>query len=130
MEKRDDEALKEIFKRSDELEKMYNEMSKESIVNMLVFRQMMDEAFDVDEENHEVELWFYVSDKTGAKYLSDAYPKKYTHVGGGDWAYVDAESYWISSGEVEIRVPTSLAGLFPDLKYGDEPVRVKLSVSF
>lgn len=130
MEKRDEEALKEIFKRSDELEKIYNEMPKESLVNMMIFKQMMDEAFEIDEAKHEVRLWYYVADKTGTKYLSDVYPKKYTHVGGGDWAYVDFEPCWISSGEVVIRVPDALTGLFPDLKYGDDPVKVKLSVSF
>ena len=130
MEKRDDEALKEIFKRSDELEKMYNEMTKENLVNMLVFKQMMDEAFDVDEENHSTELWFYVADKTGAKYLSNEPPKKYISVGGGDFGWLDADHFLMSSGEVSIRVPDALVGLFPDLKYGDDPVKVKLSVSF
>ena len=77
MEKRDDEALKEIFKRTDELEKMYNELSKESIVNMLVFRQMMDEAFDIDEEKHTADLWCYVSDISGTLFLSDEQPNMY-----------------------------------------------------
>ena len=128
MEKRDDEALKEIFKRSDELEKMYNEMSKESIVNMLVFRQMMDEAFDVDEENHSIELWYYVADKTGTRYLSNNEPTEYVSIGGG--ARKEGDRFWVSDGDVQIRIPEQLAGLFPDKHYGDDPVKIKLSVSF
>lgn len=128
MEKRDDEALKEIFKRSDELEKMYNEMSKESLVNMLIFKQMMDEAFDVDEENHSTELWYYVADKTGVKYLSNERPTEYVSIGGG--ARKEGDRFWVSDGEVSMRVPDALAGLFPKLEFGDGPVKVKLSVSF
>ena len=128
MEKRDDEALKEIFKRSDELEKMYNEMPKESLVNMMVFKQMMDEAFDVDEENHSVTLWFYIADKTGSKYLSDRKPTEYVSIGGG--ARKEGDRFWLSGGEVSIRVPYALSDLFPKIEFGDEPVRVKLSVSF
>lgn len=128
MEKRDDEALKEIFERSDKLEKMYNEMSKESLVNMMVFKQMMDEAFNVDEENHSTELWYYVADKTGVKYLSDNKPTEYVSVGGG--ARKKGDRFWLSDGEVSIRVPYALSNLFPKMEFGDEPVRVKLSVSF
>lgn len=124
MEKKDDERLKEIFDRMRVLEEQYKEMTKEDLINIMVFKDMMNEAFEIDEDKHEVKLWCYVSDETGVLYISDTQPVKYVSSKG------NLPGVYLSDGEVNVRVPDALRPMFPDLKHGDEPVRFKLSVSF
>lgn len=120
--KNDDEKLLEVFKHSEELEKMYKEMDKETLINIMLFKDMMNEAFET--ENGDVRLWCFVSDQGGDKYLSNEHPKSY---------FVDGRfgpGLLLSDGEVNIRIPKSMEPMFPDIKYGDEPVMVTLSISF
>ena len=124
MEKNDDEKLMEVFDRMKTLEKQYKEMTKETLINVMIFKDMMHEAFEIDENKHEVGLWCFVGDETGTMYISDTQPTKYVSV---DKAGFDV---LISNGEVNIRVPAALRPMFPDLRFGDDPVRIKLSVSF
>ena len=122
MEKCDDERLKDVFIRMKQLEKQYDEMSREDLIGLLVLRQMADEAM-FEGEGHKIKLWCYVADETGLKYLTNAMPTKY---------FTDSEplGVFITDGDINIRVPAPMFGMFPDLKYGDEPMKVSLSVSF
>ena len=124
MEKGDDERLKDTFKRMKELEEQYQEETRESLINLLVFKEMAQEMLDT-KENHIV-LWCYVADKTGLKYLTDEMPKKYFTFN----EFNGADAVYITEGEINIRVPKSMESIFPSIRYGDAPVMVQLSVSF
>ena len=116
-------------------EKFYNEQSKEALVNMLLMKDMLDDAFDA--ENHEMQLWYYVGDDTGAKYLSNKMPKVYfilddplITVNTDDVPIAKPKQVWITDGEVNIRVPKCMESMFPTLKYGDNPVKINMSIVF
>ena len=118
MEENEREAnFDSLFKDLSNREKFYNEQSKETLVNMLVLKDMLDES--VDDEGRETGLWCYVADDTGIKYLSNALPKLMINCG-----------VYYTDGEVNIRVPECMTSMFPDVKYGDEPVKVNISISF
>ena len=121
MEKTNDNKMLEVFKHSAQLEKAYNEMSKEDLVNMMVFKDMMNEAFDA--ESTGMNLWCYVSDQTGLRYLTDEMPRKYFTID-------DEDGIFITEGQVNIRVPKAMESMFPELNYGDEPVKISLSVTY
>ena len=121
MDKSDDERLMDTFKRMKQLEKQYQEETKEDLINLLVLKQMADEVLEV--EGKSIKLWCYVADKTGLKYLTNELPERY-------FTLKDRDGVFITEGEINIRIPKMMEPLFPDIKYGDEPVLVKLSVSF
>ena len=114
----DDNEVKELFKEMRELKTKYDALSKEELVAKIVY----DEMVDFYEEN-EITLWCYVSDATGAKYLSNEKPVKHKFEG-------DSEFFLLSDGSINMRVPNEMLDMVPNLKYGDSPVAVKLSVSF
>lgn len=120
MEKSDDEKLIGIFERMKQLQKEYENVSKEQLIDLLVLRAMSEETFEA--EGHKINLWCYVSDKTGLKYLTNELPKKYYPI--------SEDSVYLSEGDINIRVPNSMNSMLPDIKYGDDPVKVQLSVSF
>lgn len=119
MEKSDETKVLEIVRDLEMKEKMYNEMSKETLVNLLVMKDLLDESFEP--EGNKMNLWYYVSDWTGVKYLSNEQPKKYIRYG---------MTLYISDGEVNIRVPNCMEPLFPEIKYTDEPVKVSIATSY
>ena len=61
MEKTDDEKMIAAFKRSNELEKQLKEMSKETLINIMVFKELMEDTFEPKE--HGMNLWCYVADE-------------------------------------------------------------------
>ena len=75
MEKNDDEKLIAAFKRSNELEKQLKEMSKEALVNIMVFKELMEDAFEPEE--HGMNLWYYVADESGVKYITNERPQQF-----------------------------------------------------
>ena len=119
MEKSDETKVLEIVKDLEMKEKMYNEMSKETLVNLLVMKDLLDECFEPEE--HDMNLWYYVSDWTGVKYLTNEQPQK--HI-------LFNKAIYMSDGEVNIRVPKCMESLFPDIKYEDEPVKVKITAAY
>ena len=104
-------------------EKMYNEMSKEDLVKLLLFRDMFDLHLEPSDES--VTLWCFVSDETGGKYLTDEKPQLLFI---GDKSATNG--LYLTEGEVNIRIPKCLESLFPDLKYGEDPVKVNLTISY
>lgn len=119
MEKSDDAKVIEIMKDLEMKEKMYNEMSKETLVNILVMKDLLDEAFEP--EGNEMNLWYFVSDWSGAKYITNEQPRKHILYG---------KTVYMTDGEVNIRVPKCMEPLFPEIKYEDEPVKVSISTSY
>ena len=119
MEKSDDTKVLEIMKDLDMKEKMYNEMSKETLVKILVMKDLLEETFEP--EGNDMNFWYFVSDWTGAKYLTNQQPKRYVHFG---------KTVYMTDGEINIRVPKCMETLFPEIKYEDEPVNVSISTSY
>ena len=120
MERTNEEKLMGTLNRLKRQEAAYNEMSKEELVKLLVFRDMMDE--NCCPEEREVTLWYFIADKSEAKYLSDEMPIKYFTPG-------DSDGIFVTDGEVNIRVPNMLEEILPEMKFGDEPTLVKITVS-
>lgn len=118
MEKSDDQKVADIITDLKQREKMYNEMSKEALVDLLVVRDMFEDSFEPD--GNGTKLWYFVSDWSESKYLTNERPTK--HVSNG-------REFWTSDGEINIRVPACMETILPNIKYGDEPVRVALTVS-
>ena len=119
MKKSNDAKVLEIVKDLDMKEKMYNEMSKKSLVNLLVMKDLLDDTFEP--EGNDMNLWYYVSDWTGAKYLTNEQPKEYL---------IFNKTIFMSDGEVNIRVPKCMEGMFPSINYGDEPVKVSITTAY
>ena len=105
-------------------EKLYNDMSKESLVKLLILRDMLD--LHLVPENNTVTLWCYVADKTGCKYITNEMPKQFFVADHTE----DNEGLYLTDGEVNIRVPKCMDSMFPDLKYGDEPMKIDLTITF
>ena len=124
MEKSNDEKTMDILAESKKREDMYNEMSKEKLVDLLVFRDIFETGVGIDEEEHTARLWCYVADETNLKYITNEYPIKHHPLSTPE------NFFYISNGDVNVRVPESIASLLPDIKYGDEPVKINLSFSF
>ena len=118
MENNDEAKFYEILKNASEKEKLYREMDKETLVNLLVLNDTFDQAFEPD--GKEMKLWYYVSDWTGAKYLTNEMPRK---------NYCCGKLVYTTDGEVDIRVPVCMEALFPEIKYEDEPITVKISTA-
>lgn len=119
MDKSDEFKVSEIIKDLDEKEKMYNEMSKKTLVNILVMKDLLEEVFEPEE--NDMNLWYFVSDWTGAKYLTNEQPQKYIRYG---------KTVYMTDGEVNIRVPKCMEPLFPDIKYEDEPIKVSITTAY
>lgn len=103
-------------------EKMYNSMSKESLVKLLLLRDTLD--LQLTSNGNSTELWYYVADETGCKYITDKMPEQ---------VFIEDKSafagLYITSGEVNIRIPRYLEHLFPEIEYGDGPVKINLTIS-
>lgn len=119
MEKNNDAKVIEIMQDLEMKEKMYNEMSKETLVSILVMKDMLDETFEP--EGNEMNLWCFVSDSSGVKYLTNEQPRKCIYSG---------KTTYITDGEVNIRIPKCMEVLFPEIEYEDEPVKVNISTSY
>ena len=119
MEDNDKKKVAKIISDLEEKEKIYNEMSKDTLVNMLVLRDLLDDSFQPDDGR--MILWYFVSDWTGAKYLTNEEPRKYFRHG---------KMLYMTDGEVNIRVPEVMAQVFPKIKYGDGPVKVCINIAF
>ena len=121
MGKNDDEKLIAAFKRSNELEKQLKEMSKETLVNIMVFKELMEDAFEPEE--HGMNLWYYVADESGVKYITNERPQQFLTK--------DSKTpIFLTDGDIQMRVPKAMECMFPDIKPGDEPVKVSLSISY
>lgn len=114
--------IQQIMKEWENKEKMYIELPKDKLVDRLILCEM-ELASEKAEPVNMMELWYFVSDETGVKYLSDKRPEECGTPDSGAKVY-------LTDGEVNIRVPRSLERLFPGLEYGDAPLRVRMSVSF
>ena len=119
MDKTDEEKLEGIMLDMKQREKFYNGMTKEELVNLLLMRDMLEDSFEPDVE--ETKLWYFTSDWTETKYLTNERPTK--HIAYG-------KEIWTTDGEINIRVPACMETILPEIKYGDEPVKIRLSVSF
>ena len=129
MEKNEDgknviNEIGEIMTEIKQVEKAYNEMGKKELVELLVTKRIHELCSEPEETS--CKLWYFVSDKTGAKFLTNEEPKKVYSIfdASGD------DMFYLTDGEINIRVPVMLEKTLPDIKYGDEPVLVKLSFEF
>lgn len=122
-EKIDDEAFERMLARWRNLEATYRDMPKDDLVNLLVFKDAMAEETSFCPDSGSAWLWLYVADETGLKYLSNERPKLH-------FSKDSPAPIYLTEGDVEIRVPKALEGIFPDMKPGDLPVRVKLNVGY
>ena len=133
-------------------EDAYNEMPKDKLITRLIMTEMELEGRDEETDKHSIELWYFVGDKTGTKYLSDEEPIRcYTCHASNAETVVDAlkalkrvdiddsvvttetemrfvmpELVFMTDGEINIRVPKKMESMFPEIKYGDDPIKVKV----
>ena len=142
MQQNDKKTFGEILESMSELrikEKIYKEMPKDKLVDRLILCEM-ELAAEKEESANRMELWYFVSDETGAKYLSDEKPKAYFTTSGQpkntlpltfkvkDGVIMDMpKTILLTDGEINIRVPKKMESMFPEIKYGDDPIKVILS---
>ena len=113
----------------------YSELPKDKLIDRLIMCEMELTAREERAEEHIMELWYFVSDETGVKYLSDKEPKvyftsKYEDFGDdGDTMYVP-QQVMMTDGEINIRVPKKMESMFPEIQKDEPPAKVRLSVSF
>ena len=112
--------IQQMMKEWENKEKMYIELPKDKLVDRLILCEM-ELASEKAEPVNMMELWYYVSDWTGVKYLTNEEPQKYM---------VFNKATYMSDGEVNIRVPKCMESLFPNIKYEDEPVKVKITADY
>lgn len=124
--------IQQIMKEWENKEKMYNELPKDKLVDRLILCEMELSARYEEGTAHMMELWYFVGDETGAKYLSDKKPEiyfiaKYEDFGDdGDTMYVP-QQILMTDGEINIRVPKKMEEMFPEIRYGDDPIKVKVA---
>lgn len=124
--------LKRVFDEFKVKESVYNEMPKDKLVGRLIMCEMELDAIKKEETEHSMELWYFVSDETGAKYLTDEKPKVYlsfdpAEESNGEVVPIMGSKVWFTDGEINVRVPVCMEKMFPKIKYGDEPIKVKVS---
>ena len=132
-----DEPKKEMlslvrdFRRWEKKAEMYKDIPIQNLIDKLILTEMELEGIN----NDAMELWYFVGDETGSKYLSDEKPKVYFTVELDD-SFLNRENQLdtvkpkkvlMTEGEINIRVPRKMETMFPEIKYGDEPILVKVS---
>ena len=115
-------------------EQAYKEFPKDKLIDRLILCEIELGAKTKEADEHSMELWYFVGDETGAKYLSDEAPKMYFFTEKGvsqpnkDGKYTfKPNKIWLTDGEINIRVPKKMEPMFPTIKYGDSPIKVKLA---
>lgn len=113
-------------------EDIYNELPKDKLVDRLIMCEMELAARDEEATAQTMELWYFVSDETGTKYLSNVKPKRFIAFGSGEkdedgFPKISGKVALMTDGEVNIRVPLCMEKMFPEIKYGDDPVKVKVA---
>lgn len=123
MDKTDEEKLKEMFEQISNLEMRLREMDKEELINLLVTKFLIEYAPFEPNDKNEMDLWCYTDAETGLKYITNEFPKVYK---------VLSSMYpvLVSEGDVNIRVPNTMAPMFPDTKPDEPPKKIHLTVSF
>ena len=123
MDKTDGEKLKEMFEQISNLEMRLREMDKEELINLLVTKFLIEYAPLEPNDKNEMDLWCYTDAETGLKYITNEFPKVYK---------VLSSMYpvLVSEGEVNIRVPNTMAPMFPDMKPDEPPKKIHLTVAF
>lgn len=111
----------EMMNEIKQVEKTYNEMSKEELVELLVTKHISEMCFEP--KNHETDLWYFSDQETGSKYLTNEFP--YICFSGSSKYPIR-----LTKGEVNIRIPKIMESMFPDLGEYGTPTKVHLSVSF
>ena len=138
MEKSNERGPVDIMKMVNEFKlKMdaYSELPKDKLIDRLIMCEIELNAREEETKEHMMELWYFVSDETGVKYLSDKEPKayftaKYEDFGDdGDTMYVP-QQVMMTDGEINIRVPKKMESMFPEIQKDESPIKVHLSVSF
>ena len=135
MEKDNKKSFKDIIEAISEMDlkqHMYEEMPKDKLIDRLIMCEMELAAREEEAAEHSIELWYFVSDETGAKYLTDEKPKVYLSFGpaeesGSEVVPIKGNKVWFTDGEINIRVPVCMEKMFPEIKYGDDPIKVILS---
>ena len=112
----------EMFEHGKRAEEQYNEMTKDELINLLVCKDLMENSFEIF--GNRANFWYYVGDETGAKYISDEFPKVCKTCLGKE------DTFFMTDGEVNIRIPECMEDMFPELKYGDAPVKIELSINY
>ena len=103
-------------------EKAYAELPKDKLIDRLIMCEMELEGTKEAETVNFMELWYFVGDKSGVKYLSDEKPVSILVENDNG-----QEVIRFTNGEVNIRVPKKMEAMFPEIKYGSEPMKVKVS---
>ena len=123
MDKTDEDKLMEMFEQVTVLENRLREMDNEELINLLIGKFVVEYAPFEPNDKNEMDLWCYTDAETGLKYITNEFPK----------AYMVLSSMYpvlVSEGEVNIRVPNTMASMFPDTKPDEPPKKVHLTVSF
>lgn len=122
------EAISEMSLKED----LYDKIPKDKLIDRLIWCEMELDARNKEADEHSMELWYFVSDETGAKYLTDEKPKDSVMFSPGEMdesgiVHTGGSRVWFTDGEINIRVPVCMEKMFPEIKYGDEPIKVKVA---
>ena len=133
-DKKDFGSIIEAFSEINLKEDLYDKMPKDKLITRLIMTEMELEGRDKEATEHSIELWYFVSDETGAKYLSDEKPACFMTNVDESVKVTETEMHmtlpkevWLTDGEINIRVPKKMESMFPEIKYGDDPIKVILS---
>ena len=125
----DDFKMASLMSLAQEKEKRYAMYyNVETLAHRLALTEMLYEEYTDPDKT--MKLWYFVGDETEAKYLSNKKPEM--HFDGESkvsehGVVTDLPNIvWLTDGEINIRVPKCMEKMFPEIKYGDGPIEVKL----
>lgn len=127
----DDFKMTSLMSLAQEKEKRYAMYyDVETLAHRLALTEMLYEEYTDPDKT--MKLWYYVSDKDECKYLTNEKPKYYFVPGDNPKVSEHGivsdlpDRILLSDGEINIRVPKCMEKMFPEIKYGDGPIEVKL----
>ena len=123
-------SLLEMISEVEFRKQKYANLSKDEILDRLIMTEMLLSELKNPEKN--IDLWYYVSDEDECKYLTNESPKigfynpQEVQTDRSPFTVVIPKKMLFSDGEINIRVPKCMERIFPEIKYGDSPIKINL----
>ena len=122
MDKDSETKLFNVFKELAAFEKELQEMNKDELINLLTIR-FFEDITPFKPDNGEADLWYYMDPESGAKYITNEFPKSFL-VPNSEYPMI------LTEGEINIRVPKLMEGMLPEAYEDGTPRKIHLTVSF